>query len=468
MNYYNKYLKYKNKYLSLKNQLGSGILVKDGEELHFNDEPQFVTVLHNKELNKKVIIFGESHKHPKFKINLKDVSGKEYATFEKDKYNPYTKYIGLISRKINMAKEVNNPFQKVLFLLEEKPYTLQLGGEDKFDPTLFDELPNFVDESLIEEAPNLEYVYGLVLKLMDRYPGKVDIRSIDIRKTLNLDHIVHAFIIRKTQDPEKYTFEKIQEEMDESIANIEKYIINDEPIPPVEIPKDSPPYELPKFLNRNPIRKKYTENKRLSEIFINTTEEYKHLKQFITEQVDIIKSFPKYLIDKTLEREDKIMKTVDLVYPLTNYISRIMDLYGIEYLSEMPNDSTSVYACGLNHAVFIMNNLCINYGYVIEESSDRNANWEYNEEIQSLILKSKYPYKYEDDYDMLNYYMNKTTDKLSKASTDNKIFFYKNLFTGLIQYENPPDIFVKLGGWFTAYQIMNLDFLFTNLFFPLF
>lgn len=435
MDYYHKYLKYKHKYLELK---GGGGGFFDVDTFELRAQPESFVILYNEALNKNIIIMGESHLLLQYKYTYE---GDSELKIEKLRENGYFKYLGLISKKINMAKNIEgDPFKKVLFLIEKDIDKLLLGGKREFDPEIFEKYNMTMTEY------DILYADYLINGIIKRYPGHKNL-GFDLRKMMGIKILTPNLLLNElTSD---INFKKTQENIDSALSNIKKYVIDDLPINSLDID----PILDDGFFVRNPLRKAHPEPKKLSEIFIKTTEEYGYLKTLIQEEFEKIRVSPKYLVDSKfnyMDQGDRANEAYRIYETIGNYVLRLVDLYGLEYLAEMPNNSTTVYVCGYLHAYYLMNILCIKYGYKLKES---------NYLMERGI--SRYPYLLKIDYKEFNDIMHLTKQQFDSSLPENKKIFYKNLFRCDTFYKSYEDSLILNKGTFGFFQKFCLPKLFT-------
>jgi hypothetical protein len=431
MNYKEKYIKYKSKYLDLKKQLGSGIL---DNPITKSDcvSPEFVRVIKNEDDNKLVILLGESHKKVDLYQSVINNNNKNIIiTRRNNKDMGYDKYIGLISKKLSIAKankdgtHGDDPFQKVLYLMEFAPNLVLLGGKKELEPDLF--------EIKHEKVLELGYVYDRLQQISDKYKPNMLVRNYDIRARFDMVYVMPDVIIQAIE--ENIDNLTLQKGIDHALEMIEKYIINDEVIDPPSLEIFEPGFESKintenrQFFTETYNRPSFTTHKRFTTIFRNNIEIFNHLKNILKEEIKDIKTNPKIFTDPSFNDLDiygKFKIYNDRYANLNDLVSRIMDLYGLEYIHEMPKNSTTVIISGSSHTNYIFSHLCLLNNYKLLESEKK-----YNNRIDANLYNCVYYYPYEndDEINQFNQIIKETRDELLSTNPDRKKKFYENMLS---------------------------------------
>jgi hypothetical protein len=441
MDYQKKYLKYKQKYLTIKNQIGNGILGDDVVRTPCV-QPVNIRVIKNEEKNKIIILLGEFH--TKMKTTIRKMNDKYLVERQNPKLG-YDRFLGAISKNISIALKnkdgthTNDPFRKTLFLIESEPSSILLGGKKELESDLF-------IHSEIDQEIGI-YLHNRIEQMEDKYKPNMIKRSYDLRQVIEFHFIMSAMInysINEEMDPIK-----IQQNIDESINNIKKYIINDEeltfPLPHykrnninIDLQNSLEAFNSNKtFFGSTYTRKSPREPKRLSEIYINTHIDYKYLKDMIIEEIDLIKKHPKIFINPAfnhLSIDEKYNMYCSLYTTLQDLICRLMDLYGLEYVSEMPNNSATVIISGAAHTNYLFSRLCIFDNYKLVESEmvkhlEKNIG---GYPLYECLLD--YPFTIKDELDEFNRIIKNTQKDLSSATPERKKYFYENILSSFPYY----------------------------------
>jgi hypothetical protein len=361
-----------NKYLYKSKQLAGGIITDNIINDHC-EEPNYIRVLQHPVTNKLIIILGEKHKSHEFRF-----TDKQYKR-RADRIDP-TKGIdlimGQISKRISMAQgKLDNPFNKVLFMTEEMPSQILLGGNNKeLAPDLFKD---------VDEVWQVSYVYDKFNFICNKYKNTL-LRNINIRKTLGISngmYVVlkqHVDIIKEIKPaiPSIDLCIDIFYLFNDALDNIFKYVYNDQPFknPPVD---HTPPFaeEINKtFFGETYTRRPSIFPRRLSEVFIHTSNIYTVLNQlFITYIDELLKNDPTgsgILFESKydhLSANDRLELFYDTIKGINPLIGRIMDLYILEHIHLMDNNTTTIIYTGTKHSEFIYYELLLCEGYQLKE-----------------------------------------------------------------------------------------------------
>jgi len=370
----NKY-KYK-KYLSKLQQFG-GSSITDNIINDNCESPQFIRVLRHPITQKMIILLGETHsrfeatrlkEHPE---RFKRIDSKKGADL----------ILGQISKRISNAHDKpENPFHKVLLLLEKKPDEKFFGGAD-----------------LKIETGFIDYISSKFSFIQSKY-NNILYKNVDIRKSLPIsirslydliDNITEKYDVEYSDEEEPYVELPLDlsnlnggaevgldnSEKDRKYINdindffinniltiINKYIFDDEPFR----------YPLNNDQNKDFFGIEY-EPTRLSEVCIKTKELYNHLKQLIKNELD--REPIDQLTNPELDHLDFIERVGSFQLRLMNLLqltARLMDLYILEYIHLMPNNTTTVIYSGALHSRFLFNELIILDGYDIVDLENKN------------------------------------------------------------------------------------------------
>jgi len=332
MDYKSKYRKYFDKFTHNYSSLITDKIIYDNCE-----QPEFIRVLQHPVTKKIVILLGESH------ADLE--RSNRFARIDPNK--GYDLILGQISKRISYAQDKpDNVFHKVLLLNEQIPHNLLLGGKKELDPSLLDQ--KYLTGSL-------RYIDDKFYYMSKKYKNVIA-RGVNIRN--NLEIFIYIFRLKKDVDEDRITPDIIKE-VQLAISNIKKYIINDE-LYKNEGNIGSPPFgdeENKQFFGNSYNRRPSIFPRRLSEIFISTKQLYANLRELFIEYIDKIDK-----IDK-IEDQIKFFLTETSVI----LVARIMDLYVLEYIHLMDNNTTTVLYAGSAHTRFLFNKLVVIDGYKILE-----------------------------------------------------------------------------------------------------
>lgn len=429
MDYKDKYLKYKSKYLNLKNQIGSGIL-GDAYTRYDCESPINIRLIKNTDQNKQVILLGEDHADV-------DIEFGETGVKRIDPKKGYDRYIGIISKYLNIAKtnkdgtHGNDPFQKVLFLIEMPPNFIILGGQryKKINKNL-----KKIDTNIFEIKDNnseLLYLTERITQLKDKYNPNMKIRKYDIRESMQLANIMPQAV--RDMIKEGLNENEIQDLIDQCILDIEKYVLNDEIL---DLPFEPHPFlekdvndENKEFFGATFRRKSFCEPKKFSEIFRNNLPTYNYLKNYIRTELTRLKALPKAFTNPAkahLSIDAKFRKYQEEYDLIENLICRIMDLYGLEYIHEMPNNSTTVVISGYLHTNYIFTHLCLMNKYKLIESEKI-----YKNRIGPNDYDCSYffPFEGRDEINEFNNIMSQTKINVDGTNRYRKQYFFENMLS---------------------------------------
>jgi len=353
MSYQNKLNKY---LLKLKHTGGKSSIITDNPILDKCEQPKNIRVLQHPITKKIVILLGESHKRYELTFSTKNYL---YRANRIDPNKGIDLVIGQITKKINNAQtNPENPLHKVLLLAEIEPSNILLGGSN-INTDLFEDKV---------DTTRLEYISNKFEFIQTKYKN-ILYRNIDIRKVLNIEDAMaaglkqHVKILKNLQVQNLY--DEINGYFNDGYSNIKKYIISDEEFTnlPWKFPPPFPDEENQKFFGKNYTRKPLIFPRKLSEVFIHTKDIYKRL-------VKLFNYFDRTYDNSILnhsnedERLNLFFNKISMLDPL---IGRIMDLYILEYISLMENDTSTVVYTGSKHTEFLYYELILIEGYKVLE-----------------------------------------------------------------------------------------------------
>ena len=478
MDYKNKYLKYKEKYLNLKNQTGSGILY---DKITDDDcsPPQKIRIIQNHKSNKIVILLGEAHESIEASTIKLDKGGTILR--RQDPKKGYDKYLGLITKKISLAKQniggrhKFDPFQKVLFLTEIPPPIISLGGGKK-------ELSDTLFSSNDEKIWKLNYINQRINQMKPKYYPNVLYRPIDIRHLLEIQYVMPSYIdqmYEKLKDKSDDEINNIiQHYIDYGFTNIQKYIKNNKIFEQSSaISYFQKVYPDLDSINKKDFgdnfdklnqRSKIDSPKKLNDIFINTRVEYNYLKEILVNKIKIIneKDGLKIFTNEKF-KEFTIKQKLDIYYELCkdldSLIARIMDFYGLEYIYEMPDNSTTVIIGGAAHTDFIFSRLCIIDDYNLIESEKP-----FSSEDDLSDCKIYFPITSPREIGEFNDIIKRVRERLLIASPIEKSNFFNNLIlqkTRLFKKtsKDPYHTLITTYGYFYTLLKINVNIVFEEI-----
>lgn len=288
-------------------------------------KPNIIRLLLHPPTKRLVLLGGEWHQE------IEVIKGKRFED------SLYFKILSQITRQIGLNKENSSPFHKVLFLSESNSSseTIELFG-GTLDMTLFTESkPSY---ALREATIQMQ-------KVAKRYPQQVLYRGTDIRKIIpQINQFIKYFLygINKPTNEEMEKLVKITFGLliqDQNLSNYPSLIV------------ESSVKETDEFLE-----KEFHQEKKLSSTMQNTPKEYYALKTY----------FKKCLM-QMYENETMIFPT-DANYktfyrPLFLFYNFFMELYTINYMLWMPQNTLSVFFGGNFHATKLFSLLTLFHGY---------------------------------------------------------------------------------------------------------
>ncbi len=451
------------------------------------DQPKFIRVLQHPTTKKIIILLGEKHEDnlyhkskrkdyenyydrldPNKGIDLilgqisKRISNAQIK--EEEGYDRVHKVLGsAILGQMNKAhipatsKEVNednkdNPFHKVLLLIERSPMQILLGGNKK----------ELAKDLFLEESNSLEYVADRFRLIEMRYKNVLN-KAVDIRDTLDIIYGMseaNILLYNRLKKDSSLTIDdiyvKLNTKFQTSISNINTYIINDQEYININAVK----YSLPPFadeMNKEFFGDTYTKKpaalpRKLSEVFVTTKDLYTNLRElfieFMAKHTGENKDILINPIFNHLSEQDKLELFFNHTSELNVILCRVMDLYVLEYINLMPNNSTTVLYAGATHTRFLFNELNTFDGYKTIEIED-----------ESYIMNSVYPDKYNTcervfpsfntNLDELNTKYINIKNIFDTKSPDEQSKFIKNMLTMDYTSNLPvvPNLELKLGIW---------------------
>jgi len=360
-----------NKYLYKLKQFAGGIITDNIINDHC-EEPNYIRVLQHPVTNKLIIILGEKHKSHDFRFTTKQYENRA------DRIDPnkgIDLIMGQISKRISMAQgKLDNPFHKVLFLIEDKPLQILLGGALSSSPDLLEDVDNL---------SMLTYVSDKFNFICNKYKNTL-LRSIDIRKTVDINdgmyvglrQHVRNFREKNPDIPSIDLCSEIHYIFNNALKNIFKYVYTNQPFK--NLPIDyTPPFaeEVNKtFFGETYTRRPSIFPRRLSEMFVHTSNIYTALHQlFITHIDKLLEDDPSgssILFESKydhLSANDRLKLFYDTIKDLNPLIGRVMDLYILEHIHLMDNNTTTIIYTGAAHSWFIYYELLLCEGYQIKE-----------------------------------------------------------------------------------------------------
>jgi hypothetical protein len=251
----------------------------------------------------------------------------------------------------------------------------------------------------------------------------------------------------------KDIFIKVNTLFQDSMKNINKYIINDEPFINKKQPMP-PPYgdeQNKKFFGDSYNRKPLIFPRRLSEVFITTQKLYLILKELFIETVNEYNKNPNILTNPAfdyLSDDDRLELFYKNIAGLNILIARIMDLYTIEYINLMEDNTVTVVYTGSAHSRFLFNELIVFEDYKILEIEYINYIHSYNSD-ESNICQRVFP-SFDTNLDKLNSnYQNIKNMYNIETNDEYKKNFNKNMLL-ITNHRNFPvisNIELQLGYW---------------------
>ena len=458
MNYINKYNKYYHKLKGGVDQTKKYYSLITDKIIYDNcEQPDFIRVLQHPVSKKLIILLGESHTYYEHRFTKKRFE----FEYDFDRVNPdkgVDYILGQISKRISNAKDnLDDPFHKVLLLYEIGSTHILLGGKKEFEPDLLE----------IKDTDNsLTYIQSKFIKIFSKYRNVLS-RKIDLRQTLNIEYCmfisIKQTIAKMKENPElsmKDIFIKVNDLFQDSMTNINKYIINDEPYVNIKQPIP-PPFgdeENKKFFGESYTRKPYIFPRKLSEVFIHTQNLYSTLKELFIETVNVYNKNPNILINSAFDHlndDDRLILFYNNINQLNILITRIMDLYTIEYIHLMDNNTATVVYTGGAHSRFLFNELIVIEDYEILEIENINYIHNFNLDEQNKCERV-FP-SFNTNLDKLNSnYKNIKNMYFTESNIDYKQNFIKNML--LMTYtSNIPvisNLELQLGYW---EDIMAMD-----------
>lgn len=361
-----------NKYSYKLKQLAGGIITDNVINDHC-EEPNYIRVLQHPVTNKLIIILGEKHKSHDFRFTNKQY---EHRADRIDPNKGIDLIMGQISKRISMAQgKLDDPFHKVLFLIEDEPLQILLGGA----------LPS-LSPDLLEDVDNIGMLYYVADKfnfIRNKYKNTL-LRNIDIRKILDINGGMyvglrqHVKIFREENPaiPSADLCSEIHYIFNNALNNIFKYVYTNQPF------KNQPVDYTPPFaeeVNKTFFGETYTRQpsifpRRLSEVFLHTSNIYTVLHElFITCVDELLKNDPtgsSILFERKydhLSANDRLNLFYDTIKNLNPLVGRIMDLYILEHIHLMDNNTTTIIYTGAAHSEFIYYELLLCEGYQLKE-----------------------------------------------------------------------------------------------------
>jgi hypothetical protein len=270
----------------------------------------------------------------------------------------------------------------------------------------------------------------------------------------------------------------IQHYIDYGFANIQKYIINNEIFEQSSaISYFQKVYPDLDSINKKDFgdnfdklnkRSKIDSPKNLNDIFINTRIEYNYLKEILVEKIKIINEkdglkiftndkFKEFTSKQKLYMYYKLCKEFDYL------IARIMDFYGLEFIHEMPDNSTIVIIGGAAHTDFIFSRLCIIDDYNLIESEKP-----FISEDDPFDCKIYFPITSPREIGEFNDIIKRVRERLLIASPIEKSNFFNNLIlqkTRLFKKtsKDPYHTLITTYGYFYTLLKINVNIVFEKI-----
>ena len=462
------------------------------------DQPKFIRVLQHPITKKIVILLGEKHEDHLYHKSMRKDYENYYDRIDVNK--GIDLILGQISKRISNAqtkkkeegyervhkvlgsailgqmnktpdpaksKVVNNddPFHKVLLLIERSPMQILLGGKKELAKDLF-----------LEENNSLEYVADRFRLIEMRYKNVLN-KAVDIRDTLDIAHGMYEANVQLFNNLKKDDsltiddiYVKLNTKFETSLKNINTYIIDDQEYTNLNAVKyTTPPFadEMNKlFFGDIYTKKPAALPRKLSEVFVTTKDLYTNLRELFIEFMAKHNGENKDILINPmfnhLSEKDKLELFFNHTSELNMILCRVMDLYVLEYINLMPNNSTTVLYAGAAHTRFLFNELNMFDGYKTIEMED-----------ESYIINSVYPDKYDTcervfpsfntNLDELNTKYINIKNIFDTKSPDEQSKFIKNMLT--MNYTANlsvlPNLELKLGIW-EDIMSNNPNFLFEN------
>jgi hypothetical protein len=140
-----------------------------------------------------------------------------------------------------------------------------------------------------------------------------------------------------------------------------------------------------------------------------------------------------------------------------------MDLYTLEYVYEMPNNSTTVIIAGAAHTNFIFSRLCIIDEYDLIESEKT-----FIPEDDRKNCKIYFPITSHREIGEFNDIIKRTREKLLSASPIERSNFFNNLllqfpFTKSVTSKDPTRTLIDTYGLFYAYLKIDINIVFREI-----
>jgi hypothetical protein len=156
---------------------------------------------------------------------------------------------------------------------------------------------------------------------------------------------------------------------------------------------------------------------------------------------------------KEFTSKQKLDIYYELCKDLDSLIARIMDFYGLEYIYEMPDNSTTVIIGGAAHTDFIFSRLCIIDEYNLIESE------------KIMNCKIYFPITNPIDIEEFNDIIKRVRERLLIASPIEKNIFFYNLFIQNINYslKNSFKTLITTYGAFYYYLKLNINIVFEEI-----
>ena len=428
------------------------------------EEPNFIRVLQHPISKKLIILLGESHVESDYRFTIKKFNYEhEFDRINTEKGIDYI--LGQISKRISNAKDnLSDPFHKVLLLSEMQPTNILLGGQSNniLLGGIEKKIKNELSPDLLEikgTFGSLQYISSKFNRIFSKYKNVI-YRAIDLRSTLDIDYcmvvtidqIIYKYKMDKdTNLSMKDLFININDLFINSMNNINKYIINDEQFMNMK-PPVPPPYgdeENKKFFGDSYTRKPQIFPRKLSEIFIHTQHLYSILRELFIETVNEYNKNPNILTNPSfdyLSDDDRIELFMKNINGLNILITRIMDLYILEYIHLMDNNTATVVYTGSAHSRFLFNELIVLEKYKILEME--NTNYIYNSDERN-ICERVFP-SFNTNLDKLNSNYDNIKNMYDNVEIDAyKKNFIKNMLLMTINPNVPvmTNIELQLGFW---------------------
>jgi len=390
------------------------------------EQPDFIRVLQHPISKKIIILLGETHSVSNYRVTKKRLDDNIFDRINPEKGVDFI--LGQISKRINNAKDnLSNPFHKVLLLYEMNPDNILLGGGEELNPE-----PDLLEE--YKQSNSLKYISSKFYKIFSKYKNVLK-NAVDIRTTLGFDYCYDILIQQiipmiKEDNPDlshKDIFSKINDLFQISLNNIKNYIIQDQQIINKNFNLPFGSVENKKFFGQSYTRKAEFYPRRLSEVFITTQKLYLKLKELFIEVFNEYNKNPNILINSAfdyLNNDDRLNLFYTNIFGFRPLITRIMDLYIIEYINLMEDNTTTVVYTGTAHSRFLFNELIVFEDYEILEIENKMG----IEKIGSPITCEKVFPSFNTNIDKLNYNYKNIKYMYEDEQDDNlKNTFIKNM-----------------------------------------